>query len=224
MSTPEPPLVALIADVVASREHPDQPALLGALADVAEDVGGAVDAVQAPALTVGDELQAVYQGLAPALRAWLRLRVGAGTHPEVAFDLRVGLGVGEVEVTEVAPAPAGQSGSAWWHAREALDQVRDLGARSQWPRSLRTRLVSGHGRDDAGVNAVLLLADELLSGMDTTDLTILGGVLDGRTQTDTAGVLGISQPAVARRQRDKGINALHRALQELTGELDGGQA
>lgn len=207
---------ALIADVVGSREHPDQRALLRALADTAGQVTAAVPSVQAPALTVGDELQAVYDDLTHALDAWLHLRIAAATHPTHPYELRIGIGCGEVEDTGAAPAPAGQSGTAWWRAREALDRVRTLAARSHWPRSLRTQVVTEDDRE-TGVNAVLLLADELLAGMDPADLTILSGLRAGRTQSETAESIGLSQPAVARRQREKGISALHRALELLQG-------
>lgn len=205
---------ALIADVVGSRDHADQSAMLRALAEVARRVTAEVAHVQAPGLTVGDEVQAVYADLATAVEAWLLMRALAG-RTEPALDLRVGLGCGDIEVSGAAPPPAGQSGTAWWRAREALDEARALVSRSHWPRSIRTRVVTGDAREGA-VNAVLTLADEILSGLDATDLAILLGLRAGRPQRETAAEVGLSQPAVARRQGDKGISALHRAIETFT--------
>lgn len=209
------PVIALVGDVVASRAAADQRTLLRSVTAALDRAAAAVPALQSPALTIGDEFQALYPDLATAVDGWLRLRceLGRGSPP---VDVRVGLGRGTVEDTGAAPAPAGQSGTAWWHARDALDAARDLERRSHWPRSVRTRYVGDDERAGA-VNAVLLLADQLLAGMDAGDLAILAGLRDGRRQADVADELGISQSAVARREGDRGISAVHRAVEELRG-------
>lgn len=206
-------VIALVGDVIGSRRYDPQGELLRRVAAVLADVTPA--ALQPLALTVGDEFQGLFHDLGGALGAWLDLRTSLG-RLDPPVEIRVGLGAGDVEDSGAAPAPAGQSGTAWWRARDALDEVRGLERRSHWPRSLRTRYVSDDG-DEAGVNAVLVLADQLLAGMDAADLTILDGLRRGRRQVDVADDLGITQSAVARREGDRGASAVYRAIEGLRG-------
>jgi hypothetical protein len=207
--------VAVLGDVVGSREVDDQAALLRRLAGGVAVTAEELPAVQPPRLTIGDEFQAVYASLAAALEASLRLRLRLGTSDDgLALDLRIGVGEGEVEVTGAAELPAGQSGTAWWRARDAIDAVSELVGRSQWPRSLRT-VYRGDGEDDGRVMAYLLCQDELLARLDDRDRHVLLGLLDGRPQADVAADLGISQPAVAKRQHDHGLVTILRALEAM---------
>lgn len=205
--------VALVGDVVTSREIADQTALLRRLADDLARVAAEVEAAQPPGLAIGDEFQGLYDDLAGALEAALRLRLRVGIERDgLRLDVRVGLGAGTVEVSGAAALPAGQSGTAWWHARDAVDAAHELVERSQWPRSLRS--VYRSGRDDEGpVMAYLLCQDELLGRTDDRDRRILLGVLDGRPQAEIADGLGISQPAVTKRLHDHGLVAVVRALE-----------
>lgn len=209
-------VVALVGDVVGSREIEDQGALLRRLARALDAVEGSVATTQPPRLTVGDEFQSAHPTLADALEAALRLRLHAGTEAGgLALDLRVGLGEGEIEVSGAAELPAGQSGTAWWRARDAIDAVSDLVGRSQWPRTVRTAYRGADEREEGRVMAYLLCQDELVAKLDDRDRHVLLGLLDGRPQADVAEELGISQPAVAKRQHDHGLVTLLRALEAL---------
>ncbi len=220
-------VVALVGDVVQSRNYRDQSALLHALTGLVERVNEAVPARQPLRLVVRDEFQATYDGVAQAVEAALRLRLAAG---DVALatiegpdgegeheplDVRVGLGEGEVILGDGHSPDAGQTGSAWWAAREALEQAFELPRRSQWPPSIR---VVHRGPDPArqgAVNAYLLCQDQLFARMDLRDRRALRGLLDGERQVDVAAELGITQPAVARRLRDRGALAIKRGLEAL---------
>lgn len=207
--------VAVLGDVVGSREIDDQTAMLRRLAGGLAATADALPAVQPPRLTIGDEFQAVYTRLPVALEAALRLRLLVGTSEHgPALDLRIGIGEGEVEVTGAAELPAGQSGTAWWRARDAIDAVSELVGRSQWPRSLRT-VFRGDDDDEGRVMAYLLCQDELVARLDDRDRHVLLGLLDGRQQADVAAELGISQPAVAKRQHDHGLVTILRALEAM---------
>src|SRR5690242_2917265 len=87
---PSLPRATLIGDVVGSRTFADRRGLhrrvTAALATVAED------AVDAPALTVGDEFQGAYPTVGLAIDAALTLRLTLA--PDV--DVRFGLGWGAV--------------------------------------------------------------------------------------------------------------------------------
>lgn len=211
-------VACLIGDVVASRAQADQRGLLEAVAARLAATNESVEGLQPLTLTVGDEFQGSFATLAPALTAAVRLRLP--DDPDVAPpDLRLGIGLGPVVDTEVAPAPRGQSGAGWWAARAALDAVRDREGRSQWPRSLRSavRVAEGSRREEGTIDGLLVCIDELLGRLDTRERWILRAALDGRRQADVAATLGISQPAVARRLHDKGIHALVRALELAAG-------
>jgi hypothetical protein len=209
---------ALVGDVVESRRYAEPGRLVDGLADVLAAVNGAVETVQPLALVVRDEFHGVYDRADRALEAILRLRlltddlvlptVEGG---EEAVDVRVGIGHGEV----VTAGTGSQTGAAWWHAHDARRAAQDLASRPRWPGSLRTVLHDDDPVRAAQVNAHLLLQDQLLARMDASDRRALRGLLDGERQVDIAADLGVSQPAVARRVRDRGALAIAAALTQL---------
>ena len=190
---------ALIGDVVASREHPDQSGLLRTLAAELGRVRDELAPDSGLAPTVGDEFQARFDDLWQAIRVSARIRTALGRH---GIDVRIGLGVGRVEVADADLLPAGQSGSAWWRAREAIEAAAQDAGRSQWPRTLRTVVVAEE--EPGPVTAHLLCLDELFGRLDERDFAVLEGLMTGRRQVDVAAELGISQSAVTQRQHDHG--------------------
>ncbi len=215
-------VVALVGDVVRSRSYGDAEALLRVLGDLVAAVNDAVPAEQPLRLVVRDEFQAIYPSVADAVEAALRLRLAAG---DVALrtvegeheplDVRVGLGEGDVILGDGHSPAAGQSGSAWWAAREALEQAFELPGKSQWPPSLRSVYRGPDRALQGAVNAYLLCQDQLFARMDLRDRRALRGLLDGERQVDVARDLGITQPAIARRLRDRGALAIKRGLEAL---------
>lgn len=218
---PHRPVVTVLGDVVGSRHFDDQAALIAAVRAVLHGVADRPPALQPLAVTVGDEFQGVYERIGEAVEAALRVRLGllettlAVDGAPRPVDTRVGIGLGTIEVSDPETLPLGQSGSAWWAAREALDAATDLAGKSQWPRSLRTVFRSEGAVVDGPVNAFLWCQDDLIGRMDHRDRRVLRGLLDGERQVDLARDLGVSQPAVARRQHDSGAVAIHRALEAL---------
>lgn len=212
-------VVAIIGDVVTSRDYADEADLLAGLRDALAGVERAVPGRQP--LTLGgprDEFHGTHQRIGDAVRATLRLRLATdelvlptthGTPRPV--ELRLGLGIG----SPPPPGPRPGGGSAWRHAADARADAQALPARRGWPPSLRSRCRADDPVLAAALNAHLLLQDQLLARLDARDRRALLGLLDGERQVDVATTLGISQPAVARRLRDRGGLALHRALLEL---------
>lgn len=208
---------ALVGDVVESRRYADPGALVDGLAGVLEVVNAAVPAIRPLTLVVRDEFHGVYAGIVDALEATLRLRLLTDDlvlpdvdGDEVAVDVRVGIGHGDVVTGEAGS----QTGGAWWHAHDARRAAQDLAGRTRWPGSLRTVLHDDDPRHTAQVNAYLLLQDQLLARMDSSDRRSLRGLLDGERQVDIAADLGVSQPAIARRVRDRGALAIAAALSQ----------
>ncbi len=213
MPAPDQLQAALIGDVVVSRRHPDQVELLREVREALDSANDQVSGLQPLSQTVGDEFQGSYATVAAALDAALHVRLRlAGRH-----DVRFGVGWGEITAYDPQRAPMGQSGSAWWAAREAIERVAALETRRQWPRTVRT-LVAGLGEPlEGAVNAFLLCRDSLLGRMDVRDLRVTLGLLLGERQVDVAQELGIRQPSVARRQMENGASAVYRAHLELRG-------
>jgi hypothetical protein len=193
---------AVIGDVVGSRLLPDRAAAQSRLQAELIATNAAVHAVQPLEATVGDEFQGAYASVAEAVLAALQVRLGL--LPEI--DVRVGIGVGEVDVIDADRRPMLQDGPGWWAARDALDDL----ARPRRGGD-RTAYV---GPGQAEVNAFLLVRDSLVERLGERGVRLLAGALRGRTQAELASAEGISRPAVSR-QFARGVGAVQQAHAQL---------
>ena len=210
--------VAVIVDLVDSRRIEDrratQAAILLAFAGVT-DVDGNTQPLHA---TVGDEFQAVYPTLEVALEGTLlaRLALPAGV------DCRFGLGLGEVVDVGEGAGGAIQDGSAWWCAREAIDEAharedgRTPSLRS-WFRSVHTdnASVDINYAQQSLVNAYLLARDQVVGAMTDRARRLAFGTMIGRSQAELANLEGITQSAVSQSLRRSGGASLIAAIEEL---------
>lgn len=199
--------VALIGDVVKSRASGDRAALQRELVEVLQAVNALEPAEQALTATIGDEFQGVYLDVRAALRATLLLRL---TLPE-GLDCRFGLGAGQISVVGRSPYGLTQDGSAWWSAREAIEEAKRREDRRN--RSLRTWFVASPDApapvaDPALVNAALLARDEIVTAMNARSRRLTRGHLLGQTQRLLAEQEGITQGAVSQNLRSSGGLAL----------------
>lgn len=206
--------VVAIGDVVDSRQVPDQRRLLAGLAEAVNDLDG----VRSASATTGDEFQAMYTDLPTAIRsvADLRLRLLDEPPAEQPVELRVGFGVGEVIGPEPHDAGApGQSGPGWWHARAALDHVRE--PRRAWPQ-LRWWISAGDEQvgELAPFRATLVALDALASRFDAHDVSLARGLLAGRRASDLARERDLTRQSVAERLHDHGVYGWIRTLETLT--------
>lgn len=202
--------VALIGDVVGSREVADRAGLHAAVGAALERLNTA-PAPWAPTtplrITVGDEYQGAFDTVGAALRATLRLRLAL-----TPYDVRHGLGRGEAAV--LSQTPRVEDGSAWWAAREAIEQV----AAAQKQAATRTTRTAICEADSTGrirpspltiaVQAALTVQDELLGQCDERDLRVLSGMISGMSQAEIAHTLRISPSAVSQRVRRGGLTAV----------------
>lgn len=206
--------ILVVGDVVDSRKAPDQRRLLAGLADAVEDLDG----VRSASATTGDEFQAMYADLPTAIRsvADLRLRLLDEPPADHPIELRVGFGVGEVIGPEPHDAGApGQSGPGWWHARAALDHVRE--SRRAWPQ-LRWWITGGADQiaELAAYRATLVALDALASRFDANDVSLARGLLAGRSASDLARERELTRQSVAERLHDHGVYGWIRTLETLT--------
>jgi hypothetical protein len=202
MAMKKPETVVVIGDLVGSRRSGDRRALH-------ESVSAALSAVNARfggdlRLTVGDEYQGAFPALGAALRATLALRLEL--LPEA--DARHGIAVGAVE--ELVGPGRIEDGPGWWAARDAIEAVKQSEARAA-TRRLRTafRLADGvTGPDPAAVNAALIGRDALVGALSARGLSVLRGLLAGRTQREIAESEGVSTSAISQRVRHDGLGML----------------
>lgn len=194
--------VAMIVDIVRSRELRDR----AKAQDRVRDAFLAADAAVAPIRplwwTAGDEFQALYATAADAIAATTIVRA---TLPD-GLDLRFGIGVGEV--TEVASGTGATiyDGSAWWNARAAVEEAERRGARSG---TARTWVISDE--DAATANAALLTRDQLITTMKPRERRILAAMLRGSTQAEIAEAEEITQSAVSQSAGRSGARAVLQA-------------
>ncbi len=210
-------VVLVIGDIVDSRRVGDQRGLLAGLASA---VAGLPHANSAAA-TTGDEFQAVYDDPAVAIReiASLRLHLLDESPVDTPVHLRVGFGVGEVIGPEPVDAGApGQSGPGWWHARAALDHVRET--RRAWPQ-LRWWIVGDPEAAPglAPLRATLIALDALAARFDATDVSLARGLLAGRTASDLARERELTRQSVAERLHDHGVYGWVRTLETLSEDV-----
>lgn len=214
------PLVAtVIGDVVGSRSAGSRADLHARLQDLVAEVNETTAPLVPLRITVGDEYQGCWATVGEALVAVRTLRLGGLAHEGTAqVDLRHGLGWGEVSV--LSESPRVEDGPGWWAARAAIEYAAAQAKRAGL-RHLRTayRCAEGvAGPDEAAVNAALALRDQLLGGLSDRSLSVLRGLLDGRTQREIADAEEVSASAVSQRVRSDGLAVLV-AAEEMLGRV-----
>lgn len=211
--------VAVIADIVKSREMTDR---VGAYHDILfsfQLAGLVVPPEQLVWPTVGDEFQAVYTSMAEAVLATTLVRLSLPTK----VDLRFGLGRGIRTVLLPKSTDKIQDGTAWYSARAAITEANRR--QKSGSRHVRTWFVSDQQLEpatspqDAVVNAYLLLRDSTISSMKPRAQRLALGTILGKTQQELARAEGISQSAVSQSLSSSGASSLIAGNDLLLGGL-----
>ena len=203
--------VAVIADLVDSKNISDRRLAQASIAAAFARVDALVPHDQSMRATVGDEFQAVYSTIARALEATLlaRLALPAG------IDCRFGLGLGQVIDVGDGIAGSVQDGSGWWLARDAINQAH---ARedSRTP-SIRAWFSAGDGdvARESLVNAYLLARDHVVGSMTERSRRLVFGSMLGSSQAELAETEGITQSAVSQSLRRSGGASLIASIEQL---------
>lgn len=207
-SSASSPVATLIGDVVDSRSFADRRGLHRRVA--AALTAGTEDALESPALTVGDEFQGTYRSVGAALDATFALRLA------LAPDIDVRFGVGWGAVTKLDNRTGVQDGPGWWAAREAIEWAAATMRNSGFT-AVRTayRRAGEPGADPAAVNAALMCRDHLLGSLDDRSLRILTGLRAGRSKKELAMTEQISASAVSQRAHRAGLDLILAAAAEL---------
>lgn len=200
--------VAVIADIVGSRELDDRAGAQRAIVDAVARVEADAPMAAAPlTAVVGDEFQGEFPtiGAATASLLLLRLQLPDGV------DCRFGVGVGDVRPVELGDRTIPE-GPAWWAARAAIERVEALQHRAA-PLA-RTWIEAAEGQDAtmletiAVANAYVLSRDQLVSSMSQRTRRLTYGRCLGRSQRDLAAHEGITQSAVSQALASAGSSAV----------------
>lgn len=192
--------VVVIGDLIDSRKAVDRRSLHRRLVDALAEANArwATDL----RITVGDE----YQGTVPSLGAATAVSLHVRLSLLPAYDVRHGIARGE---TAVLDAPGGiEDGPGWWAARAAINDAEERAERPA-TRSSRTAYHSVDPDEPTGAVAAALLArDELVGRLDSRSLSVLRGLLSGRSQREIAADEGVSASAISQRIRHDGIGVV----------------
>lgn len=208
-----PASAALIGDLVRSRSAIDRVALHERLTSVLRGFNDGRAPRSPLRITVGDEFQGTFTTVGEALRASLALRLAL--LPDA--DVRTGIGWGEVVVLSADPRV--EDGPAWWAARAAIEEVQ-VAERHPASRRRRTSYALAEGQsgpDPAALRAALMLRDELVGRLSERSVSVLRGLMAGRTQREIARAEGLSASAISQRVRSDGLAVLLAADEVLGG-------
>ncbi|MCU1538369.1 MAG: hypothetical protein JWP82_2720, partial [Humibacillus sp.] len=170
--------VVVIGDLVGSRLARDRGALHRSLSTALDRVNQRWGTDLR--ITVGDE----FQGTVPSLGVATAVTLAARLDLLPEHDLRCGIGRGPTAVLDRATGV--EDGPGWWAARAAIEAVEDLAARPA-TRGARTSYRSTDVEEPvAALDAALLARDELVGRLGERSLSVLRGLLSGRTQREVA--------------------------------------
>ncbi|MGV8882373.1 MAG: SatD family protein [Rhodoglobus sp.] len=205
--------VALLVDIVGSRDIADrahaQDEIISAFAHAQES-----RRVEEPLWpTAGDEFQAVFETVSDALAVTAIARLFL---PQ-SIDCRQGLGQGEIVDIGQTPSQRIQDGSAWWRAREAINEAHKREDRGS--SYVRTWFVSAEPETEfqAIVNSYLLTRDHAIHQLKSRERRIAAGLLLGHSQSAIAQQEKITQSAVSQSIQRSGVAAMLAAHRLLEG-------
>lgn len=198
---PDDPVATLIGDVVGSREVADRRGLHRLLVAALEEANEDWEPLAPLRVTVGDEYQGIFRTVGAAIGASQSIRLAL--LPDV--DVRHGLGWGGVGVLDEEPRV--EDGPGWWAARDAIEQVKQAADRAATAvtRTGYRRADGVAGPDEPALGAALALHDLVLGSVPERSLSVLRGLLAGRTQREIAEETGVSPSAVSQRVRHDGL-------------------
>lgn len=202
-----PNAVAVLGDIVDSRRSARR-GVHNALLTALEQTNHHTRSTQPLHVTVGDELQGIYPSMGAALAATHQLR----NRLFGIADLRFGIGGGEVRIIDQERDI--QDGSAWWLAREALDETKESSTRPGFT-SLRTGIRDSRPQANPLAEPMARLADSTLARLRDGSRRSLIGLLDGLDNAEVATAEGISASANSQRVNTGELRVLADALQAL---------
>ncbi len=162
-----------------------------------------------PTLTIGDEFQAVLKTTHKLFSIIHRFEIDL--HP---VQIRFGLGLGNISTPLNTQAAIGMDGSAFHHARTAIEQARQ--------QNRKYLLISESTATQIEVSLALLLnwIDLSLQSWGIDKIKILQLHRQGKRQKEIAALLNISQPAVSQHINKPLFNLLIETERFLENKLN----
>ncbi len=179
--------LVIIGDIVQSRQVADRAKVQTIFANAIQQIKQEFSDqfVSPPTLTIGDEFQAVLHRTTDLFLMIHRFEIALWP-----VRLRFGLGMGTIETPLNLQAAIGMDGSAFHHARQALEEAR----RSKQKYRVFTALPP---LQQNALHLLLSWIDLNIQGWSKEKLQILLLNRLGKRQKEIAVQLGISQPAVS---------------------------
>ncbi|PMC79227.1 SatD protein [Aerococcus viridans] len=139
----------------------------------------------------------------------------------INHPIRFGIGYGNIS-TEINPEMSiGADGSAYWHARAAIEEV----ASNNYSGNLRQVFI-GLGEKDTTINTILLLTDTLRSSWTRNQLDVFNGLLEEGiyqpvfNQNVLAKKLNLSASALSKRLNAGNIKIYLKAKENLINMIE----
>jgi len=212
---PSKTTIGIVGDIIKSRTYVDQRGLFNTIMEGLHWLNEQVKPNQPAQFMTGDEFQVSYNDVPSALLASTLLSLRMVD----TCRFRLGIGAGAI-ITDDRHFPAAQSGTAWWRAREAINEVVVAQKGKRWPATLSTRYIGEGTAEDYYINAFLICRDQILNRLDSKDARITLALFMKEPQSKVAMELGIDQSTVSSRQRANGPSALFRAHNSLSHILE----
>lgn len=184
--------IALIADIVGSRQHEKRSVLQDHLKAVTLELNHKLGPALLAPLTMsrGDELQALLKRAEPIPDIlWSISQRLDGT------EIRFAFGLGTLD-TGLRALPTETDGPAWWHARAAIEHA----ARTK----RKGGVFRGFGQEDLVLTALASLLEHIRRRMTAKQRAVAGMLRNGDGAADVAAKLGITRQAVYHHSRGAG--------------------
>jgi len=201
--------VAVIGDIVASRQIPDRWRFQEDLKRGLKALSARAPALVSPwTITLGDEFQAVFAGAEGLMSSlWGVQRI---LQPQRA---RLSLGIGHIDTAINPDAALGMDGPAFHRARRGMLRLKDD----------ERRLFAVHADDEAParVEDVLNLAAEVVyGGRSGSRLELLAELLQGRSPQDIAGADASELRRIQKLRQRGGLRIVIDALANAAQDID----
>lgn len=196
--------LAVIGDVVGSRQAPDRGGLQQRLQGGLRDVNAAFGSLAAEfVLTVGDE----FQGLLAGAQELDKLLATLRTHAFPA-ELRLGLGIGGLD-TRLEKQALGMDGPCFHRARQAIERAA----------ARRTPIETDSGQAPAAFEIYALMTGYMRQRWTTRQRQVVDLVHSGLEGREVAAHLSITPSAVSQHLRAAGSRYLEAATARWMAEV-----
>lgn len=214
-----PPYTAMVGDMVRSKTLQDRKAVQEKLNAVlcGINVKYAGDIASKFMITLGDEFQGLLRSGTHA--AEIAERIEREMHP---VKIRFGIGVGEIATDINASMPLGADGSAYYNAREMINELKATEKRKMESKLNMKIAIEDHPDISELINAVFSLNTALKAKWTDRQREIINAYLqNSRTQSEVAKELSINQSTVQKALSSSDFYTYQGAVDAVTKVLSG---